>query len=91
MRFFPLLIMIGLTLLTFGLYFVIDAFPTLDRPTSFAALTLVSSGVIFLILIDGVRRAKSGTGVAWSYIAFSGTLLLTTFNFCIWMIGEVSA
>jgi hypothetical protein len=90
MRFFPLLIMIGLILLTLGLYFVIDAFPTLDRPTSFAALTLVSFGTSFLILIDGVRQAKSGKGVLWSYIALAGTLVLMTFNFLIWVIGEVS-
>lgn len=90
MRFFPLLITTCLGLLTFILYFMIDAFPTLDRPTSFAALAFVSCAAIFLILIDGVRRAKSGKRIAWSYIALAGTLLLTTCNFLIWIIGEVS-
>ena len=90
MRFFPLFFLACLGLLTFGLYFVIDAFPTLDRPTSFAALAFVSLGTSFLILMDGVRRAKSGTRVLWSYLALSGTLVLMTFNLLIWVIGEVS-
>ncbi|MCM3281231.1 hypothetical protein M3591_11975 [Exiguobacterium sp. MER 193] len=70
---------------------MIDAFPTLDRPTSFAALAFVSLGTSFLILMDGVRRAKSGKRVLWSYLALSGTLVLMTFNLLIWVIGEVSA
>lgn len=91
MRFFPLLIMIGLILLTFGLYFVFDAFPTLDRPTSFAALSFLSFGAMLLIITDGIRRAKSGTGVIWSYIALAGMLFVTMFNISVWIIGEVSA
>lgn len=91
MRFFPLLIMTGLILLTLGLYFVFDAFPTLDRPTSFAALSFLSFGTMLLILTDGVRRAKSGTGVIWSYLALAGTLFVTMFNVSVWIIGEVSA
>ncbi|WP_214836423.1 hypothetical protein [Exiguobacterium sp. s36] len=91
MRFFPLLIMIGLILLTFGLYFVFDAFPTLDRPTSFAALSFLSFGAMLLIVTDGIRRAKSGTGVIWSYIALAGMLFVTMFNISVWIIGEVSA
>lgn len=91
MRFFPLLIMTGLTVLTLGLYFVFDAFPTLDRPTSFAALSFFSFGAMLLILADGVRRAKSGTGVAWSYIALAGTLFVTIFNVSVWVIGEVAS
>lgn len=91
MRFFPLLIMTGLILLTLGLYFVFDAFPTLDRPTSFAALSFLSFGAMLLILTDGARRAKSGTGVIWSYITFAGTLFVTLFTISVWIIGEVSA
>ncbi|WP_404353383.1 hypothetical protein [Exiguobacterium aurantiacum] len=83
--------MIGLILLTFGLYFVFDAFPTLDRPTSFAALSFLSFGAMLLIVTDGIRRAKSGTGVIWSYIALAGMLFVTMFNISVWMIGEVSA
>lgn len=91
MRFFPLLITTGLILLTLGLYFVIDTFPTLDRPTSFAALSFLSFGAMLLIVTDGIRRAKSGTGVIWSYIALAGMLFVTMFNISVWMIGEVSA
>ncbi|MCT4790292.1 MULTISPECIES: hypothetical protein [Exiguobacterium] len=91
MRFFPLLIMTGLILLTLGLYFVIDTFPTLDRPTSFAALSFLSFGAMLLIVTDGIRRAKSGTGVIWSYIALAGMLFVTMFNISVWIIGEVSA
>lgn len=91
MRFFPLLITTGLILLTLGLYFVIDTFPTLDRPTSFAALSFLSFGAMLLIVTDGIRRAKSGTGVIWSYIALAGMLFVTMFNISVWIIGEVSA
>ncbi|WP_161568744.1 hypothetical protein [Exiguobacterium sp. SH1S21] len=89
MRLFPPLLMIGLGVLTFVLYFMIDAFPTLDRPTSFAALTFVSFGVTFLILTDGIRRAKSGKRVVWSYIVLACTLLLTTLNLFVWFAGEL--
>lgn len=91
MKLFSLLIMIGVGFLTFGLYFVIDAFPTLDRPTSFAALAFGSIGASFLILTDGVRRAKLGQRVLWSYIALTCMLLLTTLNLIVWMMGEISA
>lgn len=91
MRVFPLLIMTGLILLTCGLYFVFDAFPTLDRPTSFAALSFLSFGAMLLILTDGIRRAKSGTGVVWSYIALAGTLFVTMFTVSVWIIGEVTS
>ncbi|MCT4776067.1 hypothetical protein NQG36_02270 [Exiguobacterium aquaticum] len=83
--------MTGLILLTLGLYFVIDTFPTLDRPTSFAALSFLSFGAMLLIVTDGIRRAKSGTGVIWSYIALAGMLFVTMFNISVWIIGEVSA
>ncbi|KDN56977.1 hypothetical protein [Exiguobacterium sp. AB2] len=89
MRFFPLLIMAGLSMLTLGLYFEIDAFPTLDRPTSFAALSFVSLGAILLILMDGVRRAKSGKRVLWSYLALACTLLLTILNLFVWFTLEL--
>lgn len=91
MRFVPLLIMTCLGLLTLVLYFIINAFPTLDRPTSFAALSFFSFIALLFILTDGIRRAKSGTGVLWSYIALAGTLFVTTVNLFIWIIGEVSA
>ena len=91
MRFFPLLIVIGLGLLTFGLSFMVDTFPTLDRLTSFAALSFVSFGAALLILTDGIRRAKSGRRVGWNYIALACTLLLTIFNLAVWMIGEVAS
>ncbi|RHB50590.1 hypothetical protein [Exiguobacterium sp. AM39-5BH] len=91
MRFFPLLMMTGLILLTLGLFFVFDAFPTLDRPTSFAVLSFLSFGAILLILTDGIRRAKSGTGVIWSYIALAGTLFVTMFTISIWIIGEMAS
>ncbi|MFY9945056.1 MAG: hypothetical protein WAL07_03270 [Exiguobacterium chiriqhucha] len=91
MRFFPILIMTGLTVLTLGLYFVFDAFPTLDRPTSFAALSFLSFGAMLLILTDGVRRTKSGTGVVWSYIALTSALFVTIFNVSVWIIGEVAS
>lgn len=91
MRFFPLLMMTGLILLTLGLFFVFDAFPTLDRPTSFAVLSFLSFGAILLILTDGIRWAKSGTGVIWSYIALAGTLFVTMFTISIWIIGEMAS
>ncbi|TCI26566.1 hypothetical protein EVJ27_00125 [Exiguobacterium sp. SH3S2] len=79
-----------LGLLTYLLYFVIDAFPTLDRPTSFFTLTLLSFVAIFVILIDGVRKSKSGGPVMWSYIALACTLLLAAGNLFIWFIGRLA-
>ncbi len=91
MRFFPLLIVIGLGLLTYGLSFMVDTFPTLDRLTSFATLSFVSFGAALLILTDGIHRAKSGRRVGWNSITLAFALLLTIYNLAVWMIGEVAS
>ncbi|STO08671.1 hypothetical protein [Exiguobacterium aurantiacum] len=89
MRFFAPVIMTCLALLSYVLFFMIEAFPTLDRPTSFAALAFVSFGVTFFILMDGVRRAKSGKRVLWTYFVLACTLALMTLNLIVWFAGEL--
>lgn len=76
-------------LLTYLLYFVVDAFPLLNRSASFFTLSLLSFAAIVIIVFDGVRKAKSGAAVKWSYLALACMLFLTVANLVIWFIGRL--
>lgn len=78
-------------LLTYLLYFVVNAFPLLNRSASFFTLSLLSFVAIVIIVFDGVRKTKSGASVIWTYIALACTLLIATANLLVWFIGGVLA
>ena len=86
----PLFLFGFLCLITFSLYFGLEAFPWFDRPTSFVVLFVISVMTSSVLFVRLIVRAKSAQSLTGTLLALFGVLCLSGLNGFILLIGGLA-